>query len=55
MSEHTFKCEFCGREFKASRDRRKPILCRHCIELRRLIRSWVKEGVWVKEAQEPSR
>ena len=55
MVEHSYKCEFCGRQFKSRKERRKTILCRNCIELRRLIRNWVKDGIWVKEADEPGR
>jgi len=48
-----YKCEFCGRKFKSRKQRAGQKLCRNCIELRRLVRSWVKDGVWVKETQEP--
>jgi len=54
MAEFWYKCEFCTRPFR-SRKRRVTKLCQHCIGLRRLIRGWVKEGVWIKEAQEPNR
>jgi DNA-directed RNA polymerase subunit RPC12/RpoP len=50
-----YKCEFCGRRFKSARERSGSKLCRNCIELRRLIRTWVKNGVWVKEAEELGR
>ena len=48
----SYRCDFCGRTFTAHRKRTDTILCRNCIEIRRLIRRWVKDGVWVKEAQE---
>jgi len=50
-----YTCEFCTRKFKSRRARRGTKLCRNCIELRRIIRSWVKDGVWIREAQEPTR
>ncbi len=50
-----YTCEFCGRRFGAQRERTGPKLCRNCIEIRRLIRSWVRDGVWVSEAQEPKQ
>ena len=50
-----YNCEFCTRRFKSGRERAGPKLCRNCIELRRLIRSWVRDGVWVSEAQEPKQ
>ena len=55
MAKIICTCEFCTREFQSGKKRIKPILCRHCIELRRVIRSWVKKGVWVKDAEEPNR
>ena len=55
MAEHQYTCEFCTREFRSGRKRRGTKLCRNCIELRRLIRKWKEDGVWVKEAQEPKR
>ena len=55
MAEHRYTCEFCTREFRSGRERRGTKLYRNCIELRRLIRKWKEDGVWVKEAQEPKR
>ena len=49
-----YKCEFCGRKFRSGKQRRTK-LCHNCAGLKRLIRGWVKAGVWVKEAQEPNR
>jgi len=46
-----YTCEFCKRRFRSGRERPREKLCRNCIELRRLIRTWAKEGVWAKEAQ----
>ena len=48
-----YDCEFCTRRFKPGKEKTGQKLCRNCIELRRLIRTWVKDGVWVKEAEEP--
>jgi len=53
MVDIVYKCEFCNREFTSHKERKGTKLCRNCIELRRLVRSWVKDGVWVKEGQEP--
>jgi hypothetical protein len=53
MAEIWYECEFCTRRFKSRRKRKGTKLCRNCIELRRTIRGWVKDGVWVKEALEP--
>jgi hypothetical protein len=39
-----YNCEFCGRRFKSGKQRTGQKLCRNCIELRRLIRTWVKEA-----------
>lgn len=55
MAEIWYTCDFCTRKFKSGRVRRGTKLCYNCIGLRRMIRRWVKEGVWVKEAQEPNR
>ncbi len=54
MAEILHRCEFCTRKFRSGRERRGTKLCQNCIGLRRLIRAWVRDGVWVKEAQEPS-
>ena len=54
MAEIWYTCEFCTRKFRSGK-RRVTKLCQNCIGLRRLIRGWVREGVWVKEAQEPNR
>ena len=51
-AEIWYKCEFCTRKFTANKKRRSPLLCRNCIEIRRLIRTWVRDGVWVAESQE---
>mgnify|MGYP001057151218 CR=1 FL=1 len=51
-----YNCEFCTRRFRSGRQRSEPYhLCRNCIEIKRLIRSWVRDGVWVDEAQEPEK
>ena len=47
MAEIWYTCEFCTRKFK-SRKRRVTKLCHNCIGLRRLVRGWVREGVWVQ-------
>lgn len=54
MSYVVYKCSFCNRDFKSGRQRIGPKLCKNCVELRRLIRQWAKQGVWVKEAIEPN-
>ena len=54
MAEIWYTCEFCTRKFRSRKQRRGIKLCQNCIGLRRLIRGWVREGVWVKEAQEPN-
>lgn len=53
--EITYQCEWCERQFISHRKRTGPKLYRNCIEIRRLIRKWAKDGVWVKEAQEPEQ
>ena len=53
MVNISYNCEFCTREFISHRQRKGTKLCKNCIELRRLIRRWAKEGVWVEEAKEP--
>lgn len=55
MAQLLYKCDFCTREFRAGREKKGTKLCRNCIELRRLIRRWVRDGVWAKEAKEPSQ
>jgi len=55
MAQISYPCEFCGRKFRSGRERRGIKLCHNCAGLKRLIRGWVKEGLWVKEAQEPNR
>lgn len=48
-----YNCEFCGRKFKSAKQKTGQKLCRNCIELRRLIRTWVRDEVWAKEAEGP--
>ena len=54
MAEITYECGFCAREFVSHKKRYGIKLCQNCIQLRRLIRRWVKQGIWVKEAKEPN-
>jgi hypothetical protein len=52
MAQLLLKCDFCTREFRAGKKRKGTTLCRNCRELRHLIQTWVRDGVWAKEAKE---
>ena len=51
--EIPYKCDFCHRSFISHKTRREAKFCRNCAEIARVVRKWVKDGEWVKEAQEP--
>jgi len=50
-----YTCGFCGGLFSSDREITGAKLCEKCLELRRLIRRWQRQGRWMiggKEGQQ---